>query len=341
MRMARWKADKNAKVAHYHCLSRVVDRRFILGPDEKEHFIRLMRGYETFCGVKVITFCVLSNHFHILVEVPRRPAPELLPDDKELIRRVRAAKYSYSAGTLEQNLEGFRSEGHHSAAEELRERFFVRMWDVSWFMKMLKQRFTHWYNRRNGRKGTLWEERFRSVLVEGAGPALATMAAYIDLNPVRAGMIDDPKDYRWSGYGEASGAGRVAREGLRVAIQARLGREVVPQRVMAEYRRFLYDSGRHVEPGRNGERGRAGFSPEQIQAVLDQGGQLELADALRCRVRYFCDGAILGSRAFVDEFFQSHRQFFGPTRKDGARKLRGINSPELFVGRALQVRPIG
>ena len=149
------------------------------------------------------------------------------------------------------------------------------------------------------------------------------------------------KDYRWGGYGEAAGGGRLAREGLRVAIQARLGGEVVPQRVMAEYRRFLYDSGRQVEPGRNGERGRAGFSNEQIQAVLDQGGQLELADALRCRVRYFCDGAILGSRAFEDEFFRSHRQYFGPTRKNGARKLKEIYTPELFVGRALQVRPIG
>ncbi|MGE3312392.1 MAG: transposase, partial [Limisphaerales bacterium] len=65
--------------------------------------------------------------------------------------------------------------------------FHARMYDVSAFMKLVKQRFTQWYNRRVGRKGTLWEDRFRSVLVEGAGDALVTMAAYIDLNPVRAG----------------------------------------------------------------------------------------------------------------------------------------------------------
>jgi hypothetical protein len=50
------------------------------------------------------------------------------------------------------------------------------MWDVSQFMKMVKQRFTHWHNKRQGRRGTLWEERFRSVLVEGAGRTLVTMA---------------------------------------------------------------------------------------------------------------------------------------------------------------------
>ena len=85
MRMARWKADENTLIAHYHCISRVVDRRFALGDEEKEHFLRLMRGYEVFCGVKVVSFCCMSNHFHILVEVPRRPPPEGLPDEKQLV----------------------------------------------------------------------------------------------------------------------------------------------------------------------------------------------------------------------------------------------------------------
>ena len=204
-----------------------------------------------------------------------------------------------------------------------------------------KQRFSQWFNKRTNRKGTLWEERFRSVLVEGAGPALATIAAYIDLNPVRASMVTDPKDYRWSGYGEAVGGGRLAREGLRTAMQARLRHSVLPQRVIAEYRSFLFDSGQKREPGRNGERGRAGFTQEEIQAVLAQGGELDLADALRCRVRYFCDGAIFGSRAFVDRFFASRRAHFGASRKTGARELHGIRLPNLFVARALQVKPIG
>lgn len=60
-------------------------------------------------------------------------------------------------------------------------------------------RFTQWFNRTHARKGTLWEERFESVLVEGAGTALMTMAAYIEPNPVRAGLVSDPKDFRWCG----------------------------------------------------------------------------------------------------------------------------------------------
>ncbi len=66
--------------------------------------------------------------------------------------------------------------------------------DLSQFMKNLLQRFARWFNRCNSRKRTLWEERFKSVIVEG-GHAARTMAAYIDLNPVRVGMVEDPAQY--------------------------------------------------------------------------------------------------------------------------------------------------
>ena len=89
-----------------------------------------------------------------------------------------------------------------AGAEALRSRYLARMYDLSRFVQELKGRFAQWYNRENGRHGYLWEDRFISVVVEG-GCALETVAAYIDLNPVRAGIVRDPKDYRWSGYGEA------------------------------------------------------------------------------------------------------------------------------------------
>jgi len=59
------------------------------------------------------------------------------------------------------------------------------------------------YDRRKGRKGTLWEERYKSLLVEGDEKALMTVAAYIDLNPYRAEMVDRVEDYRWCGYASA------------------------------------------------------------------------------------------------------------------------------------------
>jgi putative transposase len=50
---------------------------------------------------------------------------------------------------------------------------------------------------------------------------------------------------------------------------------------------------------------------------------LGMAKLLRCRIRYFTDGAVIGSKEFVNEAFSSARERFGPKRKDGARKLKG------------------
>ena len=60
-------------------------------------------------------------------------------------------------------------------------------------MKTLLQRFTRWFNRTHNRSGTLWEERYKSVIVE-SGIAARTMAAYIDLNPVSPHFSQ--KEYR-------------------------------------------------------------------------------------------------------------------------------------------------
>ncbi len=118
--------------------------------------------------------------------------------------------------------EGGLEGGNLERVAEIHRRFTKRMYDLSEFMKTLLQRFTRWFNRTHKRSGTLWEDRFKSVIVE-SGTAARTMAAYIDLNPVRAGMVEDPADYRWSSYGEAVGGGRKgngkkAREGLVRAI---------------------------------------------------------------------------------------------------------------------------
>jgi putative transposase len=84
-----------------------------------------------------------------------------------------------------------REDGHHEAAEALKAHYTYRMYDVSEFAKTLKQRITMSYNRRHGRRGTLWEERFKSLLVGNSEGALSAVAAYIDLNAVRAGIVSD------------------------------------------------------------------------------------------------------------------------------------------------------
>jgi REP element-mobilizing transposase RayT len=300
MRKPRLKAPPSFPVAYYHCLSRVVDRQYILGEEEKEQFVRLMREYERFCGVRIITYCIMSNHFHILLEVPEKPKEEM--SDEALVKRLRGLSGMNSAGTIEQELGWFRERGQDEGAEELKARVLERMWDVSAFMKLLKQRFTQWYNRRKGRKGTLWEERFKSVLVEGAGDVMATMAGYIDLNPVRAGLVEDPKEYRWCGYGEGMAGGRAARKGIQLAMRAASRREMNVQEALREYRVWVYGQGEETEGVTEaGKPIRKGFMREAVLKVVEEKGRLALTDYLRLRVRYFADGAVLGTKNFVED----------------------------------------
>lgn len=81
MRQRRLKAPASFPVAHYHCLSRVVNRDFVFGPAEREQFVRLLHEYERFCGVRVLTYCILSTPFHLLVEVPARPVQPLSAEE--------------------------------------------------------------------------------------------------------------------------------------------------------------------------------------------------------------------------------------------------------------------
>ena len=322
MRQARLKAPDDHEVAYYHVISRVVNREFVLGEEEREQFVEMMRCYEHFSGVRVLTYCVMSNHFHLLLAVPRRP--DALPDDRALLARAKAIFSPQEHGTLRWKLEHWHKTGAVAEAEALRAKVCGRMWDLGLYMKGLKQRFGGWFNRRRGRRGTLWEERFKSVLVEG-GEALAVIAAYIDLNPVRAGIVRDPKDWRWSGYGAALGGVRKAGAGLCEVMRLHRGTETGEKEALAAYRAFVYEAAEERASGANAMRGRRGAKAEAVAGVKSAGGKLSRAELLRCRVRHFADGAVLGTKKFVEAVFRKERHRFGARRKTGARAVAGLD----------------
>ena len=73
-------------------------------------------------------------------------------------------------------------------------------------MQALGRRYVRYFNDAQGRTGTLWEGRYKSTLIQTDRYLLACMA-YIDLNPVRAGMVSQAADYPWSSHGHYIGRG--------------------------------------------------------------------------------------------------------------------------------------
>ena len=209
----------HAPPAFYHCISRVTNGEPLFETTaaacpEAERFVQLLHRLAAFCGMRLLTYALMSNHFHLLVEVP--PARPL--SDPELLERVEALEGPERRQRLRRLLAG-QTAGGELAAQEARQRLQARMGNLSSFLQELKGRFAQGYNRRHGRFGPLWAERFKSLVIED-GTALQAVALYIDLNPVRAGVCRDPKDYRYCGHGEALGA---ASERLRAGLGRALG----------------------------------------------------------------------------------------------------------------------
>ena len=342
--MAQARLTVTSEPTVYHAITRTSRGEFLFGDLEKDRMRKMIWQMADFCGVEVLTYAVMSNHVHIVVRVPVKESVEsgegkgipvvagadVLVTNAEVLRRYGVLYGKSAMQEAERNLA--------AAGDEIwqvfRDKYLPMMHDLSWFMRLLKQRFARWFNAFHKTFGTLWAERFTSVIVEGEGEALLATCAYVDLNPVRARLVSDPKDYRWSGYGEAVGGLAKARTGLaRAAWEEGSGQFTKDElawkfhqkaagswkSVQARYRLILYAVGQ-LPKTKNG-RAQGVISVSDGRVVQVANGDLPWAVALRDRVRYFSRGGVLGTTEFVDRVFELKRTHFPATRKDGARKM--------------------
>lgn len=330
MRQARIKVDAGKRDAIYHVMSRTVNGERLLDDPAKEVLRKQLWQIADYCGVQVITYAIMSNHFHVLLRVPRKSSIS----DAELLRRhgvLYPKSTKYQSAKLDV-IKGQLAKGG-AEAEQWRERQSALMGDVSPFMKLLKQRFSVWFNRSHNRYGTLWSERFKSVLVEGTSGVMRTMAAYIDLNAVRAGLVSDPKDYRFCGYGEAVAGNKAAQLGLSLVVDRR---NPSWSQTQSAYRLTLFGKGSAPKP--------MGYHirPEQLKNVAKSKGQLPVADVLLCRIRYFSDGAVLGSQAFVQEQLARYQGLTGRRERTKPRPLPAVAAwGDMMTLRGLRNQPFG
>jgi putative transposase len=142
------------------------------------------------------------------------------------------------------------------------------------FMHCVAQRYAYYFNRRLKRTGTLWDGRFRSCVVE-SGSYVIACSRYIELNPVRAGLVGAPAAYPWSSYLVNSGSAvdplvSVHAELLAIGTTAyaRMLEEVLTEEVLREIRlatnggyplgSHAFKAGLKIPNGRKVIRGRPG-----------------------------------------------------------------------------------
>ncbi len=305
--MRRPRLLRRGQTALYHCLSRTVAGQFLFGAREKEAFRHRLWKLAAFCQVRVLNYTVLSNHFHLAVRVPA----QVRLSDPQLRKALRRYYGPKAPPTLE--FQRALRQPDSPLCQKRRAAYLARMGDLSVFMKELKEGFSKWFNGVHERYGTLWAERFKSLVKADDPWVLTLLSAYLDLNAFRAGLTDDPKHYRFCGYGEALGRAGPARAGLASFLE---GRNWAEQ--LAGYRQLLYGLG-----SQGSKAGQRRLEAERVWEVYKAGGRLSVAEVLRLKVRYFGEGIALGSEEFVSEVFRQWRPEAGGEGRPRAWPMEG------------------
>ncbi len=309
-----------------------------LDETEKDCLLGLFRKWGAFSGIAMLTHCILDDHFHLLLWVPNR-APLT---HAQIVERLRLV---WEEDRREKWMESYKQ-----ASPPLRARMddavAGRTCNLAEFMRVCQQEFSQAYNTRHQNLGTVWASRFRSVVLEPSPIALLSAAAYIDLNPIRSGLCEDPCDYPWSGFGEASAQKSAAREGLMDLVAAAKGRmpgcsvsvsgerarteESPPlppswEEIKAAYRLWLYPPeplpGKQKLPERSRHQWKT-LTPAEQLCEFEVHGEVPMAAALRKRCRAFTRGIAIGGEDFLGELLRANPDSFSPNRKKAAKDMK-------------------
>ena len=184
----------------YHCVTRCVRRAFLCGQDhfsgrDFDHrrgwIAERIKQLGSIFAIDIAAYAVMSNHYHVVVRVDRERA--LGWSVEEVLTRwtglftgpLLVVRYLSSARAEMTGAEIAR-------VEELAEGYRTRLHDLSWFMRTLNEHIARLANAEDGVKGRFWEGRFKSQALLDEKALLAAMA-YVDLNPVRAGLAETPE----------------------------------------------------------------------------------------------------------------------------------------------------
>jgi len=266
--------------AVYHVMSRTALDGFPLKDVEKDFMLDLIKKFSLLYFTEILGFCLMGNHFHLLVKM----IPEHRFADEEIQQRFEAF-YGKSRAFSKGQIPYFRQ----------------KLSSLSEFMREIKVGLARYYNRRHNRRGYFWGDRFKSVIVD-KGETLVNCLAYIDLNPLRAGMVDRPEEYRWNSLGY-----HLQTENKDQFLSTDFGLKEFNVKSQKErirrYRRYVYEAGGISRP----EKRQAKVIDDKVIAK-ERKKEFEISriNRFRYRTRYFTDSGIIGSKEFVAENYQRY-----------------------------------
>ena len=275
MRSPRLKPDYQDTWHHLYNRIAGIPQDLPFGRAEKEMFLRILLRLSKLYTVRILAFQVMSNHYHLLVQTPKDP-----PTLDETCCRF--AAFHNNARVLDpQSL--------------LCSQWQARLRDVSWFMRHLQHLFTIWYNRSRPtlRRGALWSGRFKNTILE-EGKAVWDCWKYIELNPLRAGMLQDPSAYRFCSLGfwhhKQQHPFRETLDHIAFPMLQGLLSIQSPLDLYTKLREAVLEA-LAEESGMN--------DGDVKLAKVSRGQPLGFSSKTRLRMRYWVQGVVIGSELFV------------------------------------------
>ncbi len=166
----------------------------------------------------------------------------------------------------------------------------------------------------------MWGERFKSVIVEN-GETLINCLAYVELNPVRAGIVQRPEDYRWNSLGyyfQTNNKDNL----LSMDFGLKEFGVKATWESLRRYRRYVYEAGAVEHPGKPGSRI---IEEKTVQRERKKEYQVNRIDRFRHRTRYFTDSGIIGSKAFVFQTYQQFKKLFQSKLEKKPKPIKGLD----------------
>lgn len=280
----------------YHVVSRTALSGLPISDKDKDYLLGLIKKLSNLYFVDVLGFTILGNHFHLVA----RMHPEDEISNSDVIKRW-------------QDYYGDQAQLPVERMDEVKK----RLCSLAGYVKDIKQNFTRYYNKRYNRQGFFWGGRFKSMIVQ-EGSTLVNLLAYVDLNPIRAGVVKKPEDYRWCSLGYHTQTGN--KDGLLdIDFGLKEWNELDPKEIVRKYRQFVYETGA-VDAGKGKT-----IDQKVVEKARKKSYRISRVDRFRYRCRYFTDSGVIGGKDFVQEVFDQVKHLLGS--KD-ERKFTSVGGVE-------------
>lgn len=301
----------------YHVMSRIALDK-IFDDEEKDVFLRIIKHFSKIYFCKVFAYSIMGNHFHLIVQMNngQNSTPSDFQSRYKRYTKVLSFVSTYSIHKKED-----------------REKLKIKWTKLSELVKDIKLSFTRYYNAKHARRGYLWGGRFKSVFLQ-KGEALVNCMAYIDLNPVRAGLVNKPEDYKWNSmYYHVVSKNKDKWLSLDYANPYQseynpINKQKSNNEKLIFYRKFMYQVGNEShfrQYGKNVYKD-IPIDDKVLEDAEKNDFQYTFKDRFMHRCRYFSDSLIIGSHDFVKLMHSQYKNMLFDKRKRRFPKMKSYEN---------------